>query len=1012
MRRTSALAATLGLLSALAGVLGPAPRVTATPVAPDEARYRLYGRVFPDPHGCLPRRAPFSPWAKGKVCAIDFIQFDEMVAGLRFLERLFPGFLDVFRLDERFGDPSYVSAGLGLGDPSPLWMVRVTDERVPDAGKKHYLFPLSIHGIERAGVEGGVRAIEDLVTWAGCERDPNASPACAAERPLPHPILETSPGASITAGEALRRAAIYFMFPNPDGWRRGDRGSGFFYMRYNGNGVDLNRDWPSLGFVFEPYTPLSEPESRAFAAVLPRIRPRWDGGIDLHGQLVDRAFSFTLLGQGPRDFGANQATLDVVEGAWRDAEARLSWSRLIKPNDAPADDPRLYGVQWGTVWDTIGYTTTGALGDWVGSPIGLGAEVAIDNEMSLSHVSNCGVGTCFIPEAEQLHVDGNKSLIYSLVNFGLRPEDRTFRVPGRVAYLDNPSFVSAGAAAAARLPDLGLPPQPDILARLDPTNGWTHEFDVLGPAQGRLNRGFKVDVRALGVAAVSPGALATAVVERRTRDGWEVVNSYFNQSPIYLQAGQTVDVNEPEPGRWRVRMESPEPGLVFEARIDFRDAPAWPNPGQRAYRVRSVEFFEDLNRYADRPLERVTADAILGGAVDLSAYDTLVIADQMLPGYVERPPTGPAQAPIRFAGSDASNPTYPCASPTTVDPPPPGCQATFEWTVDGTKNNQTMTVSLDWGSSVNDFDLYVDRFAPSGETWTPVGQSATGAKPETVTLVKPVPGRYRARVVNYASAEPLPKELTVTFSNEGPPAPPPGPRTEADLRAFAARLRSFVEGGGNLVLTDGALRLLAPMGVLERSDIHDFSAYAGYIGFTADGSTPTYDHPLARDVQRPGAAEGPGHRHQTYEPVPLGFAIQDPSGADASTAPIWAVDQTAWERRGGVTVGTTTADQVTLGELRLGRGVVRIIGALLPTPTDRFFHPWGLAAYAVTYSGYQVLQNALAHRVPERAVLGTRVERPAPRRALPATGLAAQATAAGGLLGAALALARWGRRAR
>ena len=44
--------------------------------------------------------------------------------------------------------------------------MRVTDETVPDEGKKRYALSLSIHGIERAGVEGGTRAMEDLVTAA------------------------------------------------------------------------------------------------------------------------------------------------------------------------------------------------------------------------------------------------------------------------------------------------------------------------------------------------------------------------------------------------------------------------------------------------------------------------------------------------------------------------------------------------------------------------------------------------------------------------------------------------------------------------------------------------------------------------------------------------------------------------------------------------------------------------------------------------------------------------------
>jgi hypothetical protein len=40
------------------------------------------------------------------------------------------------------------------------------------------------------------------------------------------------------------------------------------------------------------------------------------------------------------------------------------------------------------------------------------------------------------------------------------------------------------------------------------------------------------------------------------------------------------------------------------------------------------------------------------------------------------------------------------------------------------------------------------------------------------------------------------------------------------------------------------------------------------------------------------------------------------------------------------------------------------VGALLPMPTDQFYHPFGLANYAVTYSGYQVLQNVLQWERP------------------------------------------------
>ena len=38
---------------------------------------------------------------------------------------------------------------------------------------------------------------------------------------------------------------------------------------------------------------------------------------------------------------------------------------------------------------------------------------------------------------------------------------------------------------------------------------------------------------------------------------------------------------------------------------------------------------------------------------------------------------------------------------------------------------------------------------------------------------------------------------------------------------------------------------------------------------------------------------------------------------------------------------------------------MRILGALLPDPTEEFYHPFGLQDYAVTYTGYTLLQNMI-----------------------------------------------------
>ena len=38
------------------------------------------------------------------------------------------------------------------------------------------------------------------------------------------------------------------------------------------------------------------------------------------------------------------------------------------------------------------------------------------------------------------------------------------------------------------------------------------------------------------------------------------------------------------------------------------------------------------------------------------------------------------------------------------------------------------------------------------------------------------------------------------------------------------------------------------------------------------------------------------------------------------------------------------------------------MGSLLPDPFEANYHPFGLFSYAVTYTGYQVFENAIAYR--------------------------------------------------
>ncbi|MDQ3646238.1 MAG: hypothetical protein M3345_04800, partial [Actinomycetota bacterium] len=195
---------------------------------------------------------------------------------------------------------------------------------------------------------------------------------------------------------------------------------------------------------------------------------------------------------------------------------------------------------------------------------------------------------------------------------------------------------------------------------------------------------------------------------------------------------------------------------------------------------------------------------------------------------------------------------------------------------------------------------------------------------------------------------------------------------------LASKLRRWVyKGGGNLVLTDEALKMLPAMGIVP-GGVESTKVYAGYVNFATRRREVTYADPLARKIDQPGAAEGgaagagdipedESHRHQTYEPVPIGYSIQTPSGDDLETSPAWFIKAGAFNKAKGRqrAVGTTVAKRnVSLGEIKFGKGRIRFIGSLLPMPSDDFDHPFGLANYGLTYSGYQLLQNALTWTRP------------------------------------------------
>ncbi|HVM11688.1 MAG TPA: hypothetical protein VM638_04340, partial [Actinomycetota bacterium] len=202
----------------------------------------------------------------------------------------------------------------------------------------------------------------------------------------------------------------------------------------------------------------------------------------------------------------------------------------------------------------------------------------------------------------------------------------------------------------------------------------------------------------------------------------------------------------------------------------------------------------------------------------------------------------------------------------------------------------------------------------------------------------------------------------------------------AEANAYFAGLKRFAQEGGNLVLTDAALQALPELGIVPASTVAmltDATTQSGNYAFEIASGNVTYRnpsrYPLTAGVNKPGAAEQELGRRQAVEPVPLGYTPE--TGLDGTPRiPFWRVERTAWQNACGqpdcaAAVTHSRGTNVNLGEARLGAGRVRIAGIMFPDPVFEpqplvNDHRFGLASYALTYTGWQVFENLIDYRRP------------------------------------------------
>jgi hypothetical protein len=191
--------------------------------------------------------------------------------------------------------------------------------------------------------------------------------------------------------------------------------------------------------------------------------------------------------------------------------------------------------------------------------------------------------------------------------------------------------------------------------------------------------------------------------------------------------------------------------------------------------------------------------------------------------------------------------------------------------------------------------------------------------------------------------------------------------------AYRSALETYVEAGGNLVLTDSALELaasldVAGLGAVEESDVTTLSQVFNDYGNPetdeendrvpyqdVDGDN---DHPLFMD-RREESEESWVTQREPWNYPKLGYTSQE--------LPVYAINETALEAD-NIAVGYQTRDNVRLATAgtisdRVG---VHMLGTLLPPAEQRNLHPFGMDGHALTMFGYQLLCNVLGYQLEFR----------------------------------------------
>lgn len=525
IRRGAVIATALGSVAAPFAVSTTASAQVAngqyTSVCPETPRTQCNGRVFPE--------------------ATDttvFLQYKnslgdpEFEPAIKAVAALAPRFIEVIEFDE-------LSAG-----GEKIFVVKITDSEAPATGKMQTAASLSIHGLEPAGREGGPRFIEDMAIFAQeFMADGTDHIMCSGD------TIDINLPECIAFSELMKKTETYIGFLNPDGWRAGDTGQGAIdcptivgantvgFQRFNDNCVDLNREFPTIGWNSRNHTFLSEPESDQWSALLDSF-PNFVTAIDLHGENTTPTGSYSDMiwpaGEwSPRfqlqELRFAQNMVAAIERTFDEDGVQVAnvATDACDPNAQVACKP----AQFATAYDIVDYNDNGFLGDHMiqrprnpNNPAGQKV-VEIDIEQFLSNLTP---SNNYLAANEQAHVAGTRGILEAMMVEATITDSYVVDLDiKKVAYVFDPETFSS---SDANLFGFDTPPTDNNERDTDDFEQYSDE--MAEPYSGVTRMKYFDDLKAdtgADITAINPADIANGSINLSQYDSVVVAGVAFPQ---------------------------------------------------------------------------------------------------------------------------------------------------------------------------------------------------------------------------------------------------------------------------------------------------------------------------------------------------------------------------------------------------------------------------------------------------------------------------------------------------